>query len=90
MEVTYVPGRSWIVTWRDTQWVLFVASAERKEHTHPCKIQGHHEHEMGGENNHEIPRRILRNSIQNGGNISKTPGLRLSCPKEDQQESKNV
>lgn len=35
--------------------------------THPSKIQSHHEHDMGGKNDQEIPRRIPRNGVQQGG-----------------------
>ena len=57
--------------------------------TYPSKVQCQHEHEMGGEYNEEVPRCVLRNSVQNGRD-TETRYLRLLCQVNNQRKREEI
>ena len=89
-EVAYGPGRSLIVVWRDVERMSSLATErEKNARTYPSKIQGQHEHQMGGEYDQEVAGRVLSNGVQDRSDLDFWE-LRPLCPENDQQERKRI
>jgi hypothetical protein len=47
----------------------FVAGREKNGRTYPSKIQGQHEHQMGGKYDQEVAGRVLSNGVQDRSDL---------------------